>query len=126
MSDKEERGLQPRVYALDEAAWRVLRPELTRDVSGASLLPEGAGGGVKIVVTRVAPGGEFATHVDPYDHIFYCLAGTGEGGLGEERYCLFPGCVVQVPAGLAHGYRNIGAEELWLLTVNLPRGGGSD
>jgi len=121
MNDKEGRGLQPRVYVLDEAAWRVLRPELARNVAGASLLPEGVGGGLKIVVTRVAAAGEFATHVDPYGHLFYCMAGVGEGWLGEERYSLFPGCVVQVPAGLAHGYRNTGAEELWLLTVNLPR-----
>ncbi len=117
-------GLRSRTYDLHDAAWRALRPELTRGVVGASLLPEGDGGKVKIVVTRVAPGGEFATHVDPYDHIFYCLAGAGEGWLGEELYRLLPGRVAEVPAGLAHGYRNTGEEELLLLTVNLPRDAG--
>jgi len=124
LTGKSENVLQPRVYALEETVWRALRPDLTRGVTVASLLPERAGG-MKIVATRVVPGGEFATHVDPYDHLFYCTAGTGEGWLGEEHYRLFPGCVVQVPAGLAHGYRNTGAEELWLLTVNLPRAGGA-
>jgi mannose-6-phosphate isomerase-like protein (cupin superfamily) len=108
-----------RIIELTELPWQAIRPELTREVFGKSLLSSELTA-VKAVLTRVGPGGEFASHRDAYHHLLYFLAGEGEGWLGEERYAIHPGMAVEVPAGVEHGYRNSGEEDLLLLTLNVP------
>jgi quercetin dioxygenase-like cupin family protein len=96
--------------------WHPVRPEITRDVSGKILLD----GPTKAVLTRVAPGGRFAPHRDPYAHLFYILEGEGRVLAGTEERAVGPGSVVRVPAGELHGYENTGTEEIILLSLNLP------
>jgi quercetin dioxygenase-like cupin family protein len=96
--------------------WHPVRPEITRDVSGKILL----NGPTKAVLTRVAPGGRFAPHRDPYAHLFYILEGEGRVSAGTEERAVGPGSVVRVPAGELHGYENTGTEEMILLSLNLP------
>jgi quercetin dioxygenase-like cupin family protein len=108
-----------RVIDPAEIPWQAIRPELTREVFGKSLLSPQLTA-VKAVLTRVAPGGEFASHRDAYHHLLYVLEGEGEGWLGEERYRVRPGLAVEVPAGVEHGYRNGGEGDLLLLTLNIP------
>jgi quercetin dioxygenase-like cupin family protein len=108
-----------RVIDPAEIPWQAIRPELTREVFGKSLLSPQLTA-VKAVLTRVAPGGEFAGHRDAYHHLLYFLEGEGEGWMGAERYPIRPGLAVEVPAGVEHGYRNDGQGDLLLLTLNLP------
>jgi quercetin dioxygenase-like cupin family protein len=100
----------------DSLAWQPVRPEITEGVSGKVLLA----GPTRAVLTRVAPGGRFAPHRDPYAHLFYVLTGTAEVAAGEERRRVGPGSVVRIAAGEFHGYENSGMEELLLLSLNLP------
>jgi quercetin dioxygenase-like cupin family protein len=109
------------IYDLTEREWNPLRGDFTRGVFGKSLVPEGLSD-VRVVLTRVAASGEFPGHRDPYHHVFCFLAGEGTGWLGGESYEIHPGKVVQVPAGVDHGYRNTGKEDLVLLTLNIPAG----
>ena len=109
--------MAPRLYDLPLADWPLLRPSLTRGVAAWSLLPAGWQA-ERIAVARVAPGGEFPPHRDDYHHVFWFLAGAGEGTLAEEVYPIYPGRVAEVPAGTAHGYRNTGGEDLLLLSIN--------
>ena len=109
--------MEPRLYDLAAEEWPLLRPDCTRAVAACSLLPAGWRA-EKIAVARVAPGGEFFPHRDAYHHVFWFLAGEGEGRLGEDLYPIGPGTVAQVPAGTVHGYRNTGGSDLLLLTVN--------
>ncbi len=107
-----------RIYRLpSNVDWLRLRPELTSGITGCSLLPDGWRA-EKIVVSRVAPGGSFFRHRDAYHHVFWFLAGEGEGFLAGESYPIRPGQVVEVPAGTEHGYCNSGGEDLLLLTIN--------
>lgn len=100
----------------DSLAWQPVRPEITSGVSGKVLLA----GPIRAVLTRVAPGGRFAPHHDPYAHLFYVLAGTGEVVAGEERRRVGAGSVVRIAAGEVHGYENSWMEELLLISLNLP------
>ena len=111
--------IQKRFYELKELEWKTTRKDLTKDVFGKSLLPEESTN-VKIVLTKVEPGGEFALHKDPYHHVFYFIEGRGVGWLGAETYEIKPDLVVEVPAGEQHGYKNTGKENIVLLTVNIP------
>ncbi len=63
---------------------------MAREVFGKSLPPEELTA-VKVVLTRVAPGGEFALPKDPYPQVFWFLDGAGRGRRGERQSAIRPG-----------------------------------
>ena len=109
-----------RIYKLDEKEWKPTRENLTVNVFGISLIPA-EWTNHKFVLTKVNPGGEFSMHTDPYHHVFYFLKGQGIGWIGDETYEITPDLIVEVQSGESHGYKNIGAEDLVLLTINIPK-----
>jgi len=99
--------------------WKAVRPDVAQGVLGATILNEG----VTMTVTRVLPGSGFAAHHDAYGHLLYFLSGSGVVGVAGEEAVIRPGLAVRIQAGEEHYYRNTGAEELTLLSVNIPHGG---
>ncbi|MGY5854214.1 MAG: cupin domain-containing protein [Candidatus Thorarchaeota archaeon] len=73
-----------------------------------------------MVLSRVAPHGKFEAHIDSYHHVFYFISGIGNGRVGDERYDIRPGRVVEVPSGVEHGYENTGDVGIVLVTINIP------
>ncbi|MFW9915395.1 MAG: cupin domain-containing protein [Candidatus Thorarchaeota archaeon] len=110
---------QKRLYELSDLKWKILRKDLTDKVFGKSLIRQDLTD-IKITLTKVEPGGEFSLHKDPYHHVFYFITGHGVGWLGNESYAIRPETMVDVPAGVPHGYRNTGKTDLMLLTINIP------
>lgn len=53
--------------------------------------------------------------------MFYFIESYGEGNLGEESYEIAPGRVVEIPAGIPHGYKSTTESEMLLLTMNIPQ-----
>ena len=96
--------------------WRPVRPDVAREVYGKTLLADG----VKVVLTRVAPGGGFSVHRDDYGHLFYFLGGEGLVWVGEKRFKAQAGLAVRVMADEAHAYENTGAGDLTLISINVP------
>lgn len=92
------------------------KPDVARGVFGKTLLADG----VKVVLTRVAPGGKFEMHRDDYGHLFYFLSGEGIVWVGEQQFAAHAGLVVQVSAGEDHAYENAGNEDLMLISLNIP------
>jgi mannose-6-phosphate isomerase-like protein (cupin superfamily) len=112
--------MKPRIYDLSSQDFTLSsRPE-TESVLIKPLIPSGYTE-TKVILTKVEPGGSFQSHADAYHHVFYFIEGHGEGVLGEETYEIAPGRVVEVPAGMKHGYRNTFTSEMLLLTVNIPQ-----
>lgn len=105
-------------FDLESLTWQPVRPELASNVFGKSLLD----GPTKAVLTRIAPGGRFAPHRDPYGHLFYVLEGLGRVLAGMEERAVGPGSVVRVAPGELHGYENNGTGDLVLISLNLPEG----
>ncbi len=105
-----------RSFEVDALEWQPVRPDVAREVIGKTLLADR----ISMVLTQVAPGGGFYVHADDYGHLFYFLAGTGIVKVGEEEFLARPGTVVQVAAGEAHSYVNMGTEDLILISLNLP------
>jgi len=99
-----------------QQAWQPIRPELTNGVSGKLLLD----GATKMVLTRLEPGGSFRPHRDSYGHLFHILAGSGRFRVEEQEQQLSAGMTLQVEAGELHGYENCAAEQLLLISLNLP------
>ncbi len=104
------------VFDAASLAWQPVRPDVARGVYGRTLLSDG----VKLMLTRVVPGGKFSLHRDEYDHLFYFLGGEGLVCVGDERVQAVPGLVVRVSAGEPHAYENTGNQDLLLISVNLP------
>ena len=101
----------------EDLEWSSIRPELAGHVFGHAIVPTGAAV-QSIALTKVSPGGVFATHMDEYHHVFCFLRGEGEGWSGESRYDISSELIVRVTAGTPHGYRNTGSDDLILITVN--------
>ena len=97
-------------------SWRPVRPDVAREAYGKTLLAEG----VKVVLTRVVPGGGFSAHRDNYGHLFYFLGGEGLVWVEERQFQARAGLAVRVAAGEAHAYENTGTDDLVLISVNVP------
>lgn len=57
---------------------------------------------------RIAPGDRIPLHEHTIDEVFFLDEGKIEAVLGEERRSVQPGAIVFIPAGTAHGFRNLG------------------
>ena len=104
------------LIATDSLEWQPVRPDLAQGVFGKSLLNDG----VKVVLTRVVPGGRFSPHRDPYGHLFYVIAGEGLVRIGGSEQRLEAGLAVRIEPGEEHSYTNTGSADLMLLSLNLP------
>lgn len=106
-----------------------------KDVAGFSLSPQGAWqsrllidkentGSDSVLMThftvrRGQAMGEAVGHPEPYNEIYYVLAGEGVVHVdeGSEHYQLSAGTVVFIPAETGHRVENTGSEDLEFLTV---------
>ena len=73
--------------------------------------------GLTLILEDVAPGDRIPLHRHQIDELIVFVSGTGEVRLGEATTAVEPASVVFVPAGVAHGTRNVGAEPLRLHAV---------
>ena len=104
------------VFELSSLEWQPVRPEITRGVFGKTVLD----GKVKVVLTRVVPGGRFEMHRDKYAHLFYFLGGEGTVWVGDKEFAARASLVVQIEAGEDNAYGNAGNEDLVLVSLNIP------
>jgi mannose-6-phosphate isomerase-like protein (cupin superfamily) len=61
-------------------------------------------------------------HEDQIDS-FFVLEGTAEFTVAGETFEAGPGSYVAAPAGVEHGFRNLGTRELRMLNVHTPNTG---
>lgn len=64
--------------------------------------------GLTVFYERIAPGDGIPLHQHTVEEVFFLDSGAIEATLGEERQTIEPGAVVFIPAGVAHGFRNVG------------------
>lgn len=107
-------------FNLNAVDWAKFEKGNAKGIYVKDLDPTGFIEKLTIKLMKVEPGGESPPHVDPYSHLFYLFKGTAEGLLGENVYRMEVGHVTFVKAGVRHGYRNMGEENLYLLTLNIP------
>lgn len=81
-----------------------------------------ADGGLGIVVWNLEPGQENDYHVHPTtEHLHVILAGEAQYSLGDHPpITVGVGQAVMVPAGMAHGVRNVGSTRCSYLAVTNP------
>lgn len=64
--------------------------------------------GLTVFHERIGAGDRIPLHMHTVEEVFFLDAGALEVTLGEERETIEPGAVVFIPAGVAHGFRNVG------------------
>ncbi|WP_354697723.1 hypothetical protein DSM112329_03362 [Paraconexibacter sp. AEG42_29] len=102
----------PRVRTFDLADLRL---------SPTAALFEGgprAGTGTTMFVVRTPPGGFVELHTHPYAETFLLLEGRGRWTADDTVVELQPEQLLVVPAHTPHGFRNIGAVPLLVVTVH--------
>ena len=105
-------------YQPEQAAWKQVGHEAADAVESQVIVPLEEGGHTQVAVTRIAAGGEYATHVDDYSQVFCVVEGQGEGEVDGERTPLEPGVMLTTTAGEPHALRAAADEALVVLTVN--------
>lgn len=113
--------------------WSITRgSDLILEPAGSDGLADGLAVGVlagsaqgsvhlEIAVSELAPGGEVAGHLHPFEESFYVLAGSGLVRIGDLSYRLLPDDFGFVPLAVAHAWSNDGAEPLRLLRMRAPQ-----
>lgn len=77
-----------------------------------------AGVGISMFIVRTAPGAFVELHVRPYPETFLLLGGRGRWTAGDDVVELEPDQMVVVPRNTPHGFRNIGAVPLHVVSVH--------
>jgi tetrachlorobenzoquinone reductase len=71
-------------------------------------------------LVRLEPGDHSVPHVEPWSHLLYILSGAGEVTIDAETRAVAPGTVCQIKAGLRHSLRNLGEDDMVVLTIYDP------
>ena len=68
------------------------------------------------------PGKMLETHIDPYEEIYYILAGQGIMNIGDDEQQVSTGDAVWLPYGIPHGLTNNSETEdcLVMVTSTMP------
>lgn len=79
-----------------------------------------AAGDFHLNLVRCAPGKSAPLHNHLTQEVFIPLSGAWEvfwGPTGERRLQLGPWDAVSIPPGVSRGFRNVGAEDAWLIGI---------
>jgi len=79
----------------------------------------------EVLELRFAPdfeGVDLHSHADHVDS-FYVLEGEVEFRVGDEVFRAGPGSFVAAPAGVTHGFWNVGGTELRMVNIHAPNAG---
>ena len=69
---------------------------------------------------RLEPGDHSVPHIEPWSHLLYFLSGTGDVTINGETQPVATGTVCQISAGQKHSLRNLGEDDMIVLTIYDP------
>jgi quercetin dioxygenase-like cupin family protein len=72
---------------------------------------------LELIHLSLKPGEKMEPHSQPFDVVFYVLAGNGILELAAQSVDGTPGTCIQIPAGMQRGWKNSGNDEFRILVV---------
>ncbi len=94
-------------------AWRQNRPgSRIRTITDATCGAAPTADHLALIEQICEPGIGAPTHWHDFDEVLEVVEGTAEVWIGEERRTVGPGVSAFMPAGVRHGFRNIGQDVL--------------
>jgi quercetin dioxygenase-like cupin family protein len=110
-----------KVFSLDDMVWKDVRGlPGARGFEFKSLTDEAYTKAYSCELVRLEPGDHSVPHVEPWNHLLYFLTGTGDVTIEGAVTAVRDGTVCQVRAGEKHSLRNLGREDMLVLTIYDP------
>ena len=107
----------------DSPARRLKRDQIAvvRSPSGLPTrhIVDGSIGSEKIFVAEqtLRPGDRVLVHTHPEDEVLIFRSGIGVARLGDDEVAIGDGVTLFVPAGVVHGFRNSGPDDLDVIVI---------
>jgi quercetin dioxygenase-like cupin family protein len=71
-------------------------------------------------LVRLEPDDHSVPHIEPWSHLLYILRGKGDVTIDGSTAAIRSGTVCQVRAGEKHSLRNLGEDDMLILTIYDP------
>jgi quercetin dioxygenase-like cupin family protein len=109
------------VFSVDDLGWKDLRGlPGARGFEFKALTDDAYTKAYSCELVRLEPGDHSVPHVEPWSHLLYFLSGTGDITIDGSTSPVRTGTVCQVRAGEKHSLRNLGADDMVILTIYDP------
>jgi mannose-6-phosphate isomerase-like protein (cupin superfamily) len=117
-----------RVFSLDDMPWKDVRGlPGARGFEFKSLTDEAYTTAYSCELVRLEPGDHSVPRIEPWSHLLYILSGIGDITIDGDISVVGSGTVCRVRAGEKHSLRNLGDDDMLVLTIyDPPRGRKKD
>jgi len=110
-----------KVFSLDNISWNDLRGlPGARGFEFKALTDDAYTKAYSCELVRLEPGDHSVPHIEPWSHLLYFLSGTGEITIDGNTSPVRSSTVCQVHAGEKHSLRNLGSDDMLILTIYDP------
>jgi quercetin dioxygenase-like cupin family protein len=110
-----------KVFSIDSLAWQELRGlPGARGFEFKALTDANYTTAYSCELVRLGAGDHSVPHIEPWSHLLYILRGNGDMTINGDTTAVRMGSVCQVQAGEKHSLRNLGDEDMLVLTIYDP------
>ena len=110
-----------KVFSIDDMEWKNLRGlPGARGFEYKSLSDETYTPAFNAELVRLDPGDHSVPHVERWNHLLYITHGTGDVTIADRTWPVGPGTVCLVKSGEKHSLRNLGADDMIVMTIYDP------
>lgn len=110
-----------KVFSVDDMDWRNLRG--LRGARGFEYKPlsdDDYTSAFNTELVRLEPGDHSVPHIEPWNHLLYFTHGAGDITISGQTWPVKPGTVCLVKAGEKHSLRNLGDDDMIVMTIYDP------
>jgi len=110
-----------RIFSVNDISWQKLRGlPGARGFEYKALSDGDYSSAFNAELVRLEPGDHSVPHIEPWSHLLYFLSGTGDVTINGETQPVATGTVCQISAGQKHSLRNLGKDDMIILTIYDP------
>jgi mannose-6-phosphate isomerase-like protein (cupin superfamily) len=110
-----------KVFSIDDMSWKDVRGlPGARGFEFKALTDSAYTSAYSCELVRLEPGDHSVPHIEPWNHLLYFLSGTGHIEIDGTRTPIRSGSVCQVRAGERHSLRNLGSDDMLVITIYDP------
>ena len=110
-----------KVFSVNDLKWRDLKGlPGARGFEFKSLSGDDYTTAFSSELVRLEPGDHSVPHVERWNHLLYFTSGTGDITIADKTWPVSPGTVCLVKAGEKHSLRNLGNDDMLVITVYDP------
>jgi quercetin dioxygenase-like cupin family protein len=110
-----------KIFSVDDMPWQNVRGlPGARGFEYKALSDPDYSAAFNAELVRLEPGDHSVPHIEPWSHLLYFLSGTGDVTIDGETRPIATGTVCQIKGGSKHSLRNLGENDMIILTIYDP------